>query len=99
PPYPYTLSLHDALPIYRQDLHVDRHVVHLLQPLLGREDELRDAAHALRLDGFHLVAGDFDRGLDEAMRMRVDGLEALALHRHGKDRKSTRLNSSHDQIS
>src|SRR2546428_745146 len=64
----YTLSLHDALPIYRVRRHRVGHgaVLQLVrsQPTHGRR---------------HLVP--------------------VPLRRAGRDRKSTRLNSSHDQIS
>src|SRR5688572_33197181 len=65
----YTLSLHDALPIFRDG---DRVVVGLVRPqTVDRDgDRLRGAAHALG-----------------------------TLPAHGEDRKSTRLNSSHSQIS
>src|SRR5258708_14654169 len=67
----YTLSLHDALPIYGQ---------------------LSDAAGAL--DGRH--AGDADqRQLSRFRRTRHRRSADLC----GKDRKSTRLNSSHQIIS
>src|SRR2546430_14475253 len=64
----YTLSLHDALPIF-----IDRHRV-ALERLGGRRDR--------SLEHLHGVAPDSDL---------IDDL--------GPDRKSTRLNSSHSQIS
>src|SRR3712207_6850970 len=81
----YTLSLHDALPIYRGDQvaqHVGDH----------RPGQRRDAG-----DGEHLepvedagveVGAQLDAGRDAR---REDGL--------AEDRKSTRLNSSHANIS
>src|SRR5688572_32253388 len=41
-----------------------------------------------------------DRGLDHAVELgRIVGLTLVAREQQGKDRKSTRLNSSHSQIS
>src|SRR5688572_31122361 len=60
----YTLSLHDALPIYGE----------------GR------------------LAGNDGRGIDASRRLADDLVVLRILERH-QDRKSTRLNSSHSQIS
>src|SRR3712207_8072837 len=68
----YTLSLHDALPIWRRD-HEDR-------SLAGRLDEaLVGACRGIALHGM-------------AHGVRPSGIMQ-------KDRKSTRLNSSHANIS
>src|SRR3712207_7570797 len=73
----YTLSLHDALPIYVQARRAARPRDHPLRGRLGR----RDAAHGRPL---HERDGDArERPRDAA----------------GLDRKSTRLNSSHANIS
>src|SRR2546428_10285676 len=62
----YTLSLHDALPIYHRRLHRDH----------PRRDDVGD----------------------EGSRRAFNGRRGCLSHMH-RDRKSTRLNSSHDQIS
>src|SRR5205085_7370877 len=97
PPVTYTLSLHDALPIWRA-----HHV--------GMQRDAHDAAvlAALAIDRVEMIddhLGEF-RGLE---RLAVDqGVVDVHRIRHvdqgamlgGKrDRKSTRLNSSHSQIS
>src|SRR5207253_7848643 len=89
-----TLSLHDALPIYRREL---------------RRDSFRDRGDVRRLveDGLHHRAGHrlgVERQLAaerfvehdperEDVRARVERLAEGLLRR--QDRKSTRLNSSH----
>src|SRR2546430_13248035 len=70
----YTLSLHDALPIYRPRSPGFR---------LGRQPEPRDRSDARRL----------------RCRGGLAAAECPAQHRQRRDRKSTRLNSSHSQIS
>src|SRR3712207_8233275 len=75
----YTLSLHDALPIYRRRPALDAAPVRRLLPL-GRR-RVRAPAPA-----------------DGAGR-RGDGLPARHERRGRPDRKSTRLNSSHANIS
>src|SRR5206468_10936439 len=82
----YTLSLHDALPIWH---------------LLGRPPDRRpDALGRLRLER------GLERDLLEAARFRQAAGRRPRRARPGqaqadvpRDRKSTRLNSSHDQIS
>src|SRR5205085_9958106 len=84
----YTLSLHDALPIFD----------HLVE---GIEKDAELPFHAGRWTGPGATVGDgtghlhemFD-GLPEAARDASAGRD-----RGGEDRKSTRLNSSHSQIS
>src|SRR3712207_8210604 len=79
----YTLSLHDALPIYRQRIaEPDGR-----SPILERAEPGRGSAGAGRFS--HRRVYPPHRG--SAPRAR-----ARALHR---DRKSTRLNSSHANIS
>src|SRR5437762_9236568 len=81
----YTLSLHDALPIYRLGLFDGDHAV------------LADLLHGLgdqRADGRVVVGGD--RGDLGDLLLALGGLgHVLQL----LDRKSTRLNSSHRCIS
>src|SRR5688572_32752015 len=76
----YTLSLHDALPIYRPDGGEGDHRQHAAQ--------LRHERSALR--------GERRRPDPRADLIRV---EDDAAPRRAADRKSTRLNSSHSQIS
>src|SRR5206468_11334539 len=96
PPPPsatFTLSLHDALPIL------------FLQGLLARLGKVDvDLALILRID----LAGNERQlaileGTDDARHLcRQDAEQALDVaddHGAALDRKSTRLNSSHDQIS
>src|SRR5206468_11745605 len=91
----YTLSLHDALPISQeQPGHPERghrlEVVRLMtEPRRVREDDPRDerGTDGAREPGRQ--RGGAERG------ERVRGHEADVV----RDRKSTRLNSSHDQIS
>src|SRR3712207_9431385 len=76
----YTLSLHDALPIY------DREVHRVLRGLLER----------LQVH----VAHDADHGVPRARAAeRAQPLPERALPLPVADRKSTRLNSSHANIS
>src|SRR2546428_9647884 len=73
----YTLSLHDALPIYQQ----------VRPPRSDSPTRARAAPHH---------AG---RGRRGAARTRLRSRPDDGLARHRRDRKSTRLNSSHDQMS
>src|SRR5438874_12995259 len=70
----YTLSLHDALPIFDP---------------LERSRELRDVRDHVGQIGAVAEQRDPDRG----------GVDEVALRRGARDRKSTRLNSSHVEIS
>src|SRR5206468_12174685 len=88
----HTLSLHDALPIYQRvdDDLGDRGRGRVLlgdEAVDQRELALRDAVGGLHPESAERLPSDFDRG---------DVLEPVG---PGPDRKSTRLNSSHDQIS
>src|SRR5690554_7914218 len=67
----YTLSLHDALPIYRGDCHQENR-------------QLEKSVRATPAD-----LPEQDRSQTRSTRWRV----------HRRDRKSTRLNSSHVRIS
>src|SRR3712207_7245754 len=80
----YTLSLHDALPIYRADdaVHGDAHAG--LEAPDGRVGDRTEAA--------------VDRDVRPAGRPVVLALD-LPDRRAAADRKSTRLNSSHANIS
>src|SRR5205814_7549528 len=99
PPHPYTLSLHDALPIFIQvaDRAVEREGFLDLAPvqLVGR-DLLGRAARDGGAGGLHFrepVARDDERR--GAQRTGQTKKSSAA----PQDRKSTRLNSSHLGIS
>src|SRR3712207_8680040 len=70
----YTLSRHDALPIWRLERPVERDARHLTGDLEAEDDRVR-------------------RRVGDEVGARVDARLA------GGDRKSTRLNSSHANIS
>src|SRR3712207_8475684 len=70
----YTLSLHDALPIF----------------LPGERVDHRTDGHEVR----HHLRGDLLRP-----RRDAPGVDAVVAGEHREDRKSTRLNSSHANIS
>src|SRR5947209_14150489 len=81
-PQIYTLSLHDALPIYFDPLD---------------EEAVEEQADA---EGKAAAHGDRERRERAAVRLRdLDNGKDEAQRAHGKDRKSTRLNSSHANIS
>src|SRR2546428_6284486 len=76
----YTLSLHDALPIYE---------------LLGALEGIAFVLH-------YRIIRPFEKGiaiLHEARGASVEGHHVATVVFTEGDRKSTRLNSSHDQIS
>src|SRR5206468_9645492 len=92
------LSLHDALPIFRPRAQVERgrrcRRAHdeVARPERLLEIARDEAPHPLRLQVVGVVvAVRQDVGADQDAALHL-GPEAL-------DRKSTRLNSSHDQIS
>src|SRR5688572_32446787 len=65
---------------------------------LFRSTELHDELAVVRMDGLPHFAPERDPFV--AVDHRVVGHDAPAqVHRHERDRKSTRLNSSHSQIS
>src|SRR2546421_4202653 len=79
----YTLSLHDALPIY---------LIEPVLPYFRVEGTLRNPE--LPGNQGEVTATARNRGADGS------ALDRFQIgHRRGRDRKSTRLNSSHDQIS
>src|SRR5687768_18084823 len=84
----YTLSLHDALPICAsQEAGVDEHLEVVRHGRLRQVERLVQVAHA----GLAALAGRDHREQAKPCRF-ADRLEA-------RDRKSTRLNSSHGYIS
>src|SRR5207253_4877776 len=86
-PYFYTLSLHDALPI-------STHYARLLQELLWR-----------KFPGYFLEANTITfklkikRRIDENNAQVIDTFDFHSANTKHRDRKSTRLNSSHVAIS
>src|SRR5690606_40414938 len=89
----YTLSLHDALPIYgfHGRLVAIPSYVHLVEP-----HALDDARVVRSEEGLNLHAGALAHCSEERVPHR---LQVLGGFRRNKDRKSTRLNSSHVKIS
>src|SRR5207248_10074224 len=94
-PPTYTLSLHDALPIFDQDVHPAERGLRL-------REEAADVGlvREVRLHGDRLAALSRDRR-DDTVRPLLAG---AVVDDHGRpfggqDRKSTRLNSSHRTIS
>src|SRR5690606_40258747 len=84
PPEIYTLSLHDALPIYNRD-----------SPIGGCEGKIKLCRARYSL----LHSRQSGRVDDEDWLRKVDGSARAVEHREVEDRKSTRLNSSHVKIS
>ena len=77
--------------IDRQHLHVDRHGVHLLEPLLDRDEHVLGAlGHRPR--AARRLARQGERLVKQAMRVHVDGLDPLAVDgdRHGTRRSPLR---------
>src|SRR5699024_12637280 len=99
PTHIYTLSLHGSLPIYPRTFIG-----------AGKLAELKEAlqVHAAELVIFnHALSPSQERNLERALECRVLDRTGLILDifaqrartHEGKDRKSTRLNSSHVSIS
>src|SRR5206468_10725002 len=95
----YALSLHDALPIYCEDLEkaVATNVLgpfRLTKALLGAlSASVREGRAAL------VINISSDAAVTPYPKWGAYGASKAALRIAGEDRKSTRLNSSHDQIS
>src|SRR5206468_8152305 len=93
----YTLSLHDALPIClflfstRKGIWIQ--LFQVRQQLIGSADFAGLVPHFWDVD---VVQPRVRRRVANRSRSRVTGRNCSALF---QDRKSTRLNSSHDQIS
>src|SRR5205085_11108157 len=92
PPPILTLSLHDALPIYHGGVGPEG--VEAPEGALGAGRAARDPLVA-QSEG---QLGDHRRRADVEALARKTGSERR-MEREGRDRKSTRLNSSHSQIS
>src|SRR5206468_13132855 len=95
----YTLSLHDALPIYphgQLGVRSVRALVHRCPILVTAADQLRRSAG--RCNGYQITVHSRSLRISPRMcRVKIKQ-EAMSLSTK-EDRKSTRLNSSHDQIS
>src|SRR5206468_11395247 len=91
----YTLSLHDALPIY-----VKCHRLRVGEDVAS-SDFLPDVLDGLIDDGFRLANFPVtEREHQFAIAAEVNPIRAAEVNGDfPRDRKSTRLNSSHDQIS
>src|SRR5206468_8343953 len=87
PPEIYALSLHDALPIFQEEHRPGADRAQLIHDLLRGVEAVVPA-----LDDHVLLRLDVQTSTDDVLRKRL-------VIGHGQDRKSTRLNSSHDQIS
>src|SRR5690348_18120597 len=83
----YTLSLHDALPIYTGDTHVE----------VVRQTRLDRTVQMNAVDGRQCRPQAIAQ-LPQMSRIGIQGLPA-ELCRLAEDRKSTRLNSSHPSTS
>src|SRR5690606_41947899 len=90
PATPHPLSLHDALPILRGV--GDKLAAHLLQPM-----EAGDVAGEQQ--AFAVAVGHHPQAHAPVRVRRRRNLDRIAEIAAGKDRKSTRLNSSHVKIS
>src|SRR5206468_10652138 len=99
PPALYPLSLHDALPIFIDGvlccLFVGGHALLEGVPGLGKTALIRALADALSLKFSRI------RFTPDLMPADITGTNIIQETEQGgrQDRKSTRLNSSHDQIS
>src|SRR5206468_8159541 len=92
PPPIYTLSLHDALPICRSQRRLNGTVWSLVLTVSAL------VAGAIGVSVFQ--PSPADPGLADRVRaFRDQPQQRHASERLAEDRKSTRLNSSHDQIS
>src|SRR5206468_7578984 len=95
PPAIYTLSLHDALPICTD---IDEILVLRKARRIGSQVRSKFSTKS----GRRAARDDYERFL-RAHPFAIDVFERLLAHirelLEDRDRKSTRLNSSHDQIS
>src|SRR5207253_3576677 len=80
--YFYTLSLHDALPIYFSGGRLHAHVAFLVEQ------------HRVEVDESEILSL-----VTVALHLAIDGLDHIPGVAFVRDRKSTRLNSSHVAIS
>src|SRR5207245_11144358 len=93
-PARYTLSLHDALPIFGGPRLID------VGAMRAQRLEYRDVARAGgegESDAVVGIGSGIEQRGDQRQRLRV--ARRAPQHRPAQDRKSTRLNSSHGSIS
>src|SRR5206468_10389907 len=94
PTHTYTLSLHDALPIYRRKL--EHKLARIFWQVLA--DHHDGGAHLPQISSHGQVLLTHTLSVDPHPETHVLGNHFLGAMPEA-DRKSTRLNSSHDQIS
>src|SRR5206468_12761622 len=97
PPALYTLSLHDALPIYRCDRKQTLLAGTLAFVVVDELERTFTQIHDCHIRG----RADVERAAIVERGEHTRGIDGCASNDLGQrqDRKSTRLNSSHDQIS
>src|SRR5206468_9706864 len=98
-PHPHTLSLHDALPIYPRDLYTREGLKITASPLPIWDILLPILLALIIVDvATRRIAWDWA----STKKMALAGAAWVQTHTTTRkvegDRKSTRLNSSHDQI-
>src|SRR5690606_42040766 len=99
PPVIYPLSLHDALPIFGL-VRVDSVLLDDLGDRLGRQGTLVDElAHRREHDEMAIDLEVTTQAPAEVRATEAVGTQHAIGAPPGKDRKSTRLNSSHVKIS
>src|SRR5206468_9518115 len=98
-PHTYPLSLHDALPISASRVSPPTLHVGLGTMSGGKRTEFAPSVHsqANRLPGRPCSTAATMMSASPIVEMRA-AMGGARRRRRGRDRKSTRLNSSHDQI-
>src|SRR5205814_5944882 len=97
PPYIYTLSLHDALPILLLE-----HAPTVYQVVNGQRQPLTASYNLTANDELKFVVNNYDQALPlviDPVLVYSSYLGGSDMDRGHRDRKSTRLNSSHLGIS
>src|SRR5206468_10599917 len=99
PTYLYTLSLHDALPIFIPDLAAEpgRFLMRQFEKVF-EDSQFMHHFERRRMDRVTAEVAQKIFVLFKHHDIDAGAREQKAKH-HSRDRKSTRLNSSHDQIS
>src|SRR5690606_42040106 len=95
PPHIYTLSLHDALPIYTSCLFCSGFRT-ICKPDVGKTTRSKFGTQAQE-DAFRYEPSQRQAGARR--HERADAALTCRPDHRGEDRKSTRLNSSHVKIS
>src|SRR5206468_11795669 len=95
----YTLSLHDALPISQFYKDLSGPFYGANRPGSKVSQGVRDAFWLMSMQAGFPAAYDCIKAFSETdFRNDLKKIDIPTLVIHGEDRKSTRLNSSHDQI-